>query len=297
MASMYMLYCISINMGYSGMLKSVFSRALISIVAMSVSASAMADEPQRPLDPMWQNSACVNPMMPRLVIKKRLTGHTSALFDITDDGKVKNIRITDSEPKGAMDGAVKRALKRWSYFLYFEDGYAAPRKDVPITFTFGEGGDATCTHIPLPELPSTAGDPVDPYVQLKQCTMLVMQQKEARKEISGSVTLRYDISKDGKVENIQVVKSTPEGVFDDNAQRALERWKYHEFKIAGEPIERPDMQVDFFFGALPDGASDNRCGYAPWDATNVITAMEFEEERQQKPGVKVGRPSPSHGKN
>jgi len=257
------------------MFKKLFSGALILMAAAATPATAMADGPPQPKDPMWQNSVCVNPMMPRLVIKKRLHGHTSALFDISAEGEVENIRITESDPKGAMDGAIKRALRRWSYFLYFEDGYAAPRKDVPITFTFGEGGESTCTHIPLPELPSTAGNPADPYVHLKQCTMLVMPQKEARDLIPGKVTMRYDINKDGRVENIAVVRSSPNGMFDDNAQKSLARWRYHQFKNAGDPVARPDIQVDFFYGDLPEGAPDNRCGYAPWDATNVISDLEF----------------------
>ncbi len=279
------------------MIKKLFSGALMVMAATAMPVAAMADGPPQPKDPMWQNSVCINPAMPRLVVKKRLTGHTTALFDITAEGDVENIRITESDPKGAMDGAIKRALRRWSYFLYFEDGYAAPRKDVPITFTFGEGGETSCTHIPLPELPSTAGDPADPYVQLKQCTMLVMQQKEARDIISGKVTMRYDINKDGKVENINIIRSTADGVFDDNAQKGLARWKYHQFKNAGNPIARTGLEVDFYYGDLPEGASDNRCSYAPWDATNVISTLEFSEERQEKPFVKKVAVDYSHGKN
>jgi len=279
------------------MFRQIGKSALVFMTTVMAPAALGADGPPRPQDPMWQNSVCVNPVLPRIVVKKRLTGHTSALFDITAEGEVENIRITDSDPKGVMDGATKRALRRWSYFLHFEDGYATPRKDVPITFTFGEEGETTCRHIPLPEQPSTAGDPSDPYIQLKQCTMLVMQQKEARDGISGKVTLGYDISKKGKVENIEILSSTPEGVFDNNAERALARWKYHQFEDTGEAIARSGLKVDFYYGDLPEGAPNNRCGHAPWEATNIISDMEYYQERQKKPFIKKGAPAPSHGKN
>lgn len=52
-----------------------------------------------------------------------------------------------------------------------------------------------------------------------------------RREIEGVVELSIDIDKDGKVLNVKVLTSSPEGVFDSAATRAVQRWKFE----AGKP--------------------------------------------------------------
>ena len=53
--------------------------------------------------------------------------------------------------------------------------------------------------------------------------------------IEGSVRLRYDISIDGRVENLKVLESSPPGVFDAAALAAVARWRYRPPVIDGAP--------------------------------------------------------------
>lgn len=260
---------------------------------------AIADEPSRPQDGLWNNSVCGNPVLTRSAISRRAEGHVSVLFDINEDGRVKNIRITDSEPKGLMDGPVKRALRRWEYFLYFVGGTEAARKDVSLTFTFGEAEQKGCTHTTLPELPSTAGDPSDPYVQLKKCFTLVMPRGAAQRRETGEVTLGYDITPEGTVTNATVLGATPAGTFDQTALRSLGRWGYHEFEKAGIPIERKGLQVSFYFGDLPQDAPDHPCGFAGWDSTDTVTKIKLERRRAggTQPGKRSYTPGATDGKS
>ncbi len=57
-----------------------------------------------------------------------------------------------------------------------------------------------------------------------------------RKSIEGWVELSYVITADGKVTNIKVLDSTPAGVFDAAASKALSRLRYKPTLQAGKPI-------------------------------------------------------------
>lgn len=49
------------------------------------------------------------------------------------------------------------------------------------------------------------------------------------KEIEGWVDVRYDISRYGITENIQVLAAKPEGYFEKAAKNAIARWRYQPF--------------------------------------------------------------------
>lgn len=250
------------------------SMAFALAVAMApVDASASP----APLDPMWKVAACGNPRLTRTAISKRVTGHVSALFDITVEGKVTNIRITDSHPAGMMDYSAKQALKRWEYFAYLKDGKLSSRENVSVTFTFGPDQTRSCTHAPLPELPSTAGLASDPFAALRVCPHLKMSKRAARKRKPGLVSLQYDINKKGEVKNVQVLEELPDDRFTKEARNALIRWKYSDFLTKGAPTPRPAMRVTFHFGEVPEGANKHHCAHAPWDTKEKVIKVTPRE--------------------
>ena len=46
-------------------------------------------------------------------------------------------------------------------------------------------------------------------------------QNAVTNELEGSVVLQFDITESGTTDNISIINSTPEGVFDDSALNAL----------------------------------------------------------------------------
>lgn len=246
-----------------------------------VFSPASGEEPT-PSDPLWNNEVCANPTLPRSVIKDRLQGSVSVLFDVDTEGYTKNIRITETSHDGKMDYSVKRALGRWRYFAYFEDDLLAERKDIAITFTFGETQQDSCTHTSLPERASTPGKISDPYNQLKSCFTLVMPRSMARARTSGHAELMFDISPKGKVGNIRVLDASHRDLLADVSRTALSRWTYYPFKQAGNTVARPNMKVRFSFGDPYKNPDENRCGYAPWDATHTFSVQEASETPKKK---------------
>jgi TonB family protein len=66
--------------------------------------------------------------------------------------------------------------------------------------------------------------------------------KAVNKKIEGSVTLSFSINTDGSVDNIKIIESTPNGMFDKSSIKALSQWMYAE-------LEKPlyDIKTRFDF--------------------------------------------------
>jgi TonB family protein len=69
----------------------------------------------------------------------------------------------------------------------------------------------------------------------------------ARDNQEGSVILQFDITQDGSTDNIEVMESFPQQVFDKNAITALKQWTYKP-RIQGGKAQRQSglkVQLDF----------------------------------------------------
>jgi protein TonB len=64
-----------------------------------------------------------------------------------------------------------------------------------------------------------------------------------RRNLEGHVTVRYSVTEDGEVSDVEVVEATPAGVFERSVMRALEAWRY----AAGERTENMERRFDFAF--------------------------------------------------
>ena len=70
----------------------------------------------------------------------------------------------------------------------------------------------------------------------------------AEQKIEGYVDAKFDISAEGKVSNVRIVRSVPEATFDKVSVTALEQWQY-----AATGQEHKDMLVKLEFAMdLPD---------------------------------------------
>lgn len=64
-----------------------------------------------------------------------------------------------------------------------------------------------------------------------------------RRNLEGHVTVRYVVTEEGAVTDIEVVEATPAGVFERAVLRALEAWRY----AAAESADTLERRFDFAF--------------------------------------------------
>ena len=57
--------------------------------------------------------------------------------------------------------------------------------------------------------------------------------------VAGSVLLSFTVDTHGETRDVQVLQSTPAGVFDRAAVSAVKRWKYAPVLVSGAPVEVP----------------------------------------------------------
>ena len=73
----------------------------------------------------------------------------------------------------------------------------------------------------------------------------------------GWIQLKIDVNEKGEVENVRVVGGEKRNLFQDEARRAVEKWKYRPFiDQAGNPIRKADYQVRVDF-KLSDSANQS----------------------------------------
>lgn len=65
-----------------------------------------------------------------------------------------------------------------------------------------------------------------------------------RRNLEGQVTVRYNVTPEGEVADVEVVEATPAGVFERAVLRALEQWRYAP---AGETTEGVEQVFNFAF--------------------------------------------------
>ncbi len=59
-----------------------------------------------------------------------------------------------------------------------------------------------------------------------------------RRQLEGHVVVRYAVDEAGTVAEVEVVESTPQGVFDRAVLRALEDWRYAPAEAVTAEVER-----------------------------------------------------------
>ena len=65
-----------------------------------------------------------------------------------------------------------------------------------------------------------------------------------RRNLEGQVTVRYNVTPEGEVADVEVVEATPAGVFERAVLRALEQWRYAP---SGETTEGVEQVFNFAF--------------------------------------------------
>ncbi len=72
-------------------------------------------------------------------------------------------------------------------------------------------------------------------------------RKAAMSGKEGWVKLKFDVNATGAVENVSVIEAEPPRLFDQEAKRALLKWKYQPKVVDGKPEARRGLMVQLDF--------------------------------------------------
>lgn len=78
----------------------------------------------------------------------------------------------------------------------------------------------------------------------------------ARQGVNGSVMLLVTVGADGSARDVQVEKSTPQGVFDAAAVEAARQWRFNPGMRDGQPVEGGQVRVPITFETHPQQADE-----------------------------------------
>ncbi|WP_296046378.1 M56 family metallopeptidase [uncultured Alteromonas sp.] len=117
------------------------------------------------------------------------------------------------------------------------------------------------THTALANLPTSdiQADKVNLATPVKRVSP-VYPVSAAQANQEGFVTLQFDITETGATDNIKVVKSSPAGVFDTSAVKAMEQWQYKPRVQSGKAQRQTGIlvQLDFKLATDDDESAANR---------------------------------------
>lgn len=65
--------------------------------------------------------------------------------------------------------------------------------------------------------------------------------------IEGFVTVQFDVTEEGEVENIEIIEANPRGVFERSARRTAAKWKYKPAVENGKPVPVKAMKTTIKF--------------------------------------------------
>ena len=65
--------------------------------------------------------------------------------------------------------------------------------------------------------------------------------------ITGWVTFRFTVTRDGSVKDVEIVDAQPKRVWDAAALRAVSSWKYQPAIRDGRPVEQTGLMVTYHF--------------------------------------------------
>lgn len=182
------------------------------------------------------------PIYPDGALKNRLEGYVVVAYTIGADGETADIQVADSSPPGVFDLAARQAVARWEFKPYMVDGEAKPKRvKQKILFNLpadlGAGPDVGAS-------PGKSGSDHGP--QAVYTPAPAYPPRAAQRRINGYVVVQYTVNTEGQTENVQVLSGQPSGLFDRNAVRAVERWRFKPAVENGKPVARVVKQrIDF----------------------------------------------------
>lgn len=72
-------------------------------------------------------------------------------------------------------------------------------------------------------------------------------KNETNEALEGWVHMSFDITESGSTDNITILESSPSGKFDNEAVKALSKWKYKPKVVYGTAVRQTDLKVQLDF--------------------------------------------------
>jgi TonB family protein len=110
--------------------------------------------------------------------------------------------------------------------------YSATQNSVAQSSPAATSGSAAVAPAAAPPAPSVVVTPAKVVKRVTPVAPLGVSRKT-----SGFVTVKFNIGLNGRVSDVEVVESSPQGVFDDAAQTAVRKWVYEPRKENGVAVE------------------------------------------------------------
>lgn len=119
-----------------------------------------------------------------------------------------------------------------------------PSKLTAVSFAGRTVEDSTRAAVPPPVPPAARAAPDRPKpvimdMKLLRSTPPAYPDDARQQKLEGSVELGFIVASDGRVKDVEVVRSTPPGVFDAEAIAAVRRWRYDPRREDGVPVDYP----------------------------------------------------------
>lgn len=130
-----------------------------------------------------------------------------------------------------------------------------PPKPMEMEPDTADLSDAISVNIDGPDLggiDTGLGDPSNAMARDGDATPIVRIEprypvKAARDGKEGYVVLSFTINELGGVEDVKVIQAEPRRLFDQEARRALRKWKYKPKIVDGKPVKQTAQQVRLDF--------------------------------------------------
>lgn len=141
----------------------------------------------------------------------------------------------------------KQMMKQRLIQLKQQQGFSKTAMTVTLVALFGAA-------VWLQQPVQAANEKIEPIKRIEP----IYPSVPAENQMEGYVVAEFDITPDGSVENINIIKSVPVLMFDKEAVDALKQWKYTS-SAAGK--KKAIVQIDFMLDPVPQDIE--RVGVTP----------------------------------
>lgn len=178
-------------------------------------------------------------------------------FTVMPDGRVQQPETVLSALAPEERQAVLADFVQWRFRPAVENGQPVPRTFIYPLF-FGPDADAQrtrffCHHQSELYAPEGRCDVIQSGVWRVYRVTPAYPAEATQERVPGSVTLGFDIGKDGRARNAKVIHSSPAGVFDAAALAAVSEWLFEP--LSGTPPAGPASHVTVTVTFTPPGGA------------------------------------------